>query len=311
MILDLEASSHRQLTHDATDEGYHHHRHYATLADEPSTSPSRAPSRVPSRVPTRTPTRAPTSTPSVLGPNNNFCAKTNFLPVTPTKSGMCSVYNELRAAFNAAIPSTIRARASLFGAAVRLVFHDAGEVDLRFGGDRLGPDGCLSHEGDSAGLTEATSLVNTVIEPLWQQMCDRISRADFWVLFGKLVVEAATAPATTGAAVSVAFQYGRRDNVECEGGAGRLPSAQGDLAEIRRVFLTQMGLTLNDAVTLLGAHSLGHVHISHSGYGFYNNVSSSDQGFTETVNAWDNTPDTLDNDYFIKLTDKVSFLFLF
>ena len=163
----------------------------------------------------------------------------------------------------------------------------------------------MSHEGDSAGLTEATSLVNTVIEPLWQQMCDRISRADFWVLFGKLVVEAATAPATTGAAVSVAFQYGRRDNVECEGGAGRLPSAQGDLAEIRRVFLTQMGLTLNDAVTLLGAHSLGNVHPENSGYGLYKDLFT-DTEFVEQLDAWDKTPDILDNDYFLKLTTIVS-----
>lgn len=122
------------------------------------------------------------------------------------------------------------------------MFHDAGEVDMTNFVDLLGPDGCMCHDGDSAGLTEPTSLVNTVIEPLWQQVCDRISRADFWVLFGKLVVEtAASAP------VSVAYQYGRRDNVECEGGAGRLPSAQGDLSEISRVFVTQMGLTLNDA----------------------------------------------------------------
>lgn len=126
---------------------------------------------------------------------------------------------------------------------MRLVFHDVGEVDIRNSVDLLGPDGCLAQNGDSAGLTEATSLVNTVMEPIWQSVCDRISRADFWVLFGKLVVEAA-APSLVAPLV---YQYGRVDNMVCEGGGGRLPSAQGGLDEFNRVFVNQMGLTMREA----------------------------------------------------------------
>ena len=169
------------------------------------------------------------------------CAKTNFAAATPSKINICSAYFDIASQF--VIPTDLLARSNLFGQAVRLAFHDAGEVDIQSSVDLLGPDGCMAHNGDSAGLTEATSLVNTVMEPIWQSVCDRISRADFWVLYGKMVVEAAA----TAIAVSVPFQYGRRDNVACESGAGRLPSAMGGLSEISRVFESQMGLTLSDA----------------------------------------------------------------
>jgi hypothetical protein len=54
-------------------------------------------------------------------------------------------------------------------------------------------------------------------------------------------------------------------------------------------------------VTLLGAHSLGHTHVQHSGYGFVEPSADPVQ-----LNAWDTTPDILDNEYFIKLATIVS-----
>ena len=55
------------------------------------------------------------------------------------------------------------------------------------------------------------------------------------------------------------------------------------------------------SVTLIGAHSLGHTHIDRSGFGF-------DEPNVDPLllNAWDNTPATFDNDYFLKLTQLVS-----
>lgn len=91
-------------------------------------------------------------------------------------------------------------------------------------------------------MTEATSLVNTVIEPIWQQYCDQISRADFWVLFSKMCAEAAD----PSGLLNISFQWGRKDNAVCVDNH-RMPSAQGGLEEITRVYVTQMGLTLQDA----------------------------------------------------------------
>ena len=93
---------------------------------------------------------------------------------------------------------------------------------MRLVDDKLGPDGCLSSDGSSAGLTEEGSIVMQLLEPMYQQVCNLISRADFWILIGKLVLKEAIHPP-----IEVAFQYGRLDNRDCEGGAGRQPDDQG------------------------------------------------------------------------------------
>ena len=263
----------------------------------------------------------------------NFCAKTNFIAAAPSKTNICSAYSAIKIAFAKALPLATDAlsRANLFGAAVRLPFHDAGEINIGIASDKMGPDGCLAPGSDSAGLIEPTCIVNTVLEPIWQSVCDKISRADFWALFGKIVLEtAASAP------IKINYQYGRKDSVNCVAGAGRLPSAQGNYTEVNQVFVNQMGLTLSDAgkmleldalcsmvdvteycmqcalnyvyvtfcvyvVTLLGAHSLGHVHIANSGYGFVDPTAEPNQ-----LSAWDDTPHILDNGYFVNLAGEVS-----
>ena len=77
------------------------------------------------------------------------------------------------------------------------------------------------------------------------------------VMFAKKAVEYAEPTKT----ISLPYQYGRVDNTACQGGAGRLPGAQGGMGVINKVFVERMGLTLSDAVTLMGAHSLGHVNV--------------------------------------------------
>ena len=170
------------------------------------------------------------------------------------------------------------------------MFHDAGEVDITKT-DLLGPDGCLNVNTDNAGLLETTSPVFITIEPLWQQVCDQITRADFWALLGKAVVEKAAGKN----AISINYQFGRKDNAVCTAGAGRLPSAQGGIGTIQQVFVTQMGLTLDDTVTLIGAHTLGHVHTANSGYGLPNANTNI------LINAWDSTPTVFDNQYYKSL----------
>ena len=53
-------------------------------------------------------------------------------------------------------------------------------------------------------------------------------------------------------------------------------------------------------MTLLGAHSLGHMHINRSGYGFVD-----DKFLLEALNAWDDTPGVLDNDYYKQIIKQV------
>lgn len=156
--------------------------------------------------------------------------------------------------------------------------------------------------------------MSTTFEAIWQDHCDSISRADFWALLGKIVVERAD-PTNS---ISIAYQFGRKDNAQCDAGANRLPNAQLGEDMFQQVFVNQMGLTLNDAgnyiphpiyrvrrftflfvhatVTLLGAHTLGHVHTDVSGYGVPvgRNARPDD-------NAWDSSPASFDNRYYQNL----------
>lgn len=189
------------------------------------------------------------------------------------------------------------ALADIYAKAIRLAFHDAAEFDIR-ASDRSGPDGCLSNSSLNNGLIEPTSLVNTFIEPLWQSVCDLISRADFWAMFSIIMAEEAALPSV----LKIPFSYGRQDSGICHD-YNRLPDAQKGFDEISSLFVTRMGLTLADGVVLQGSHSLGHVHKEISGYfleesGTYTPL---DPRADVTVNAWDTTPDVLDNNYFISM----------
>ena len=178
-----------------------------------------------------------------------FCKKTNGADASPTRESVCSAYSSVSTSFLRSIPSTRRDAASFLGKAVRLTWHDAGEFD-RNSNDTLGPDGCLSFSPDSAGMIEADSIVSTVFEPMWQEVCDKISRADFWAMLGKIVFEYSQYSEVFGfPTVQTNYSYGRKDSKDCSAGYGRLPNAQGADIEINRVFVTQMGLTFSDAGT--------------------------------------------------------------
>jgi catalase (peroxidase I) len=178
----------------------------------------------------------------------SLCSKTNFTPLKATGRRICSAYLDVDSLFNDLLNSNAATTGSIFGSVMRLVFHDAGEINKADDCDRLGPDGCLASDGSSDGLTEDDSITVRFLEPIWQKVCDRISRADFWVLLGNLVLERAIFPA-----IPMFFHYGRKDNVKCEGGAGRLPLDTLGHDEIVRVFVDQMGLSLDDAGNIFKA----------------------------------------------------------
>ena len=138
---------------------------------------------------------------------------------------------------------------------LRLAFHYAGEIDITQA-DKLGPDGCLSNTAENAGLIPfgrvTSTIVDELFEPIFQQYCDTISRADFWAMIGWLSINIASA-----GGIALQYQYGRIDAVTCPVPSTRLPSAQLGRSSINKVFQTQMGLTLVDAVTLIGAHTIG------------------------------------------------------
>jgi L-ascorbate peroxidase len=96
------------------------------------------------------------------------------------------------------------------------------------------------------------------------------------------------------------FNYGRADTQSCGAGAGRLPNAQLGIDNIREVFETQMGLTVEDGITLSGAHTLVHVHAEVSGY---TGAAPAGQPPLAKINAWDNSPAVFDNHYWRRIQD--------
>jgi catalase (peroxidase I) len=142
--------------------------------------------------------------------------------------------------------------------------------------------------------------VDSLFEPIFQKYCDSISRADFWALLGWLSINL-----SSSGAIPISFQYGRKDAVTCSVPRTRLPDAQLGRGAINQVFIAQMGLTLTDAVTLIGAHTIGHVHPAASGYGTAATPTTVTTTADLQTNAWDTTPQTFDNRYFRGLISTV------
>jgi hypothetical protein len=250
---------------------------YPTVAVKPSlittSKPTSSPSQVltskttvkPTAVWTSYPTVYPTKTNTPSQKPNNL-ASTYYPTVTPysfsypicaktkgalvnyknkNNSSMCLTYNSVKAALDnvvTSIGSDQSKLADLYGAAVRLVFHDAVDLDLTKP-DLMGGDGCIGDAVGSGGLIEPTSPIFTVLEPIYQANCDKINRADFFVLFGKLVVEKAE-PTNT---IKLQYQYGRKEVTDCSGYTGRDPDAQLGVDAIKQAFIVQMGLNYVDA----------------------------------------------------------------
>lgn len=157
-------------------------------------------------------------------------------------------------------------RGDFVGAVIRLAFHDAAEFD-QTASDTLRFDGCinLADAGNNGlGPTIAT------LETMWRPHCAFISRADYWYLAAKAVLETVTT--NSPADFAIPFTYGREDVAACTYSdftdleLSRLPGAEHGMDELERVFVTQMGLTLRDATALIGAHTLGRAQAAISGY---------------------------------------------
>ena len=223
-----------------------------------------------------------------------FCRKTHGRPPISNVETICASHYGILTEFNAVAKNYtsmgLLQLSNLLGKATRLVFHDVAEADLSIPGDMMGPDGCLSGDTESTGLLEPNSLVFTVFESIWQKYCDKISRGDFWVFLAKIAFEYAD-PTNI---LKIPFQYGRIDSKDCSAGVGRLPSGIFGFNQIKKLFVQRLGLTMNDTVTLLGAHSLGHTHIANSGFGQDPRTANP----AVHLNSWDNTPYIFDNLYY-------------
>lgn len=234
-------------------------------------------------------------------PGAAVCLKTGGAELSSTKFDICNAYEGIVEEFNELIENGFGDRdrleqSNLFGSSIRSVFHDAGEALVNNPGDFLGPDGCFSTVDDNKGLFEDNSLVVSLMDPIWQKYCDKISRADFFVLFAKLSIEHADSSGT----MNLRYQFGRQDTQDCEYQGNRMPNPQLGQDMFQDFFVGQLGLTVEEGVTLLGAHTIGHVHPENSGYGIVGGGNNN----ALSRNAWSRSPNIFNNDYYINMVNR-------
>ena len=158
------------------------------------------------------------------------------------------------------------------GALVRLVFHDAAGGG---GPNGLGGmNGCLDFVGttDHNGLQSVVATLNTT----WTPYKSKISRADFWLLAGNVAIAYGSTSADPNAPLArglsatpgtliLPFSYGRTDDDTCND-VGFLPAASFNWTQIKNLFSNRMGMTANQAMTILGAHTVGRCEFANSGF---------------------------------------------
>lgn len=153
------------------------------------------------------------------------------------------------------------------GAILRLVFHDAA--------GQGGPNGCIDLAGtsDHKGLEDIVKQLDEIY--LSKNYSSEISRADFWVVAGNLVIEyASTQVRPVGGPVQMdpspgtlylPFRYGRVDAPTCSD-VGWLPDAGYNWSDMKKLFVGRFGFNVQETVAIMGAHSLGRCEYANSGY---------------------------------------------
>jgi len=174
----------------------------------------------------------------------------------------------------------ITTRGDTIGGLVRLSFHDAGTYDVAGTGGR--PDGCILMDAAENGGIKEDSLI---VERIYNESRNVISRADFWALAANVALEEAL---PNGVTRNIPFRWGRLDVSSCNADFGKLPDSEGNLDSVKAWAMNQLGMTEEETVALMGAHTLGRAVPANSGY----------------RGAWVQADAVLDNAYFQDLVDR-------
>jgi len=168
-------------------------------------------------------------------------------------------------------------RGDLAGCLVRLTGHDI--MDFNRENNNGGADGCIDFQDhDNLGLKgcmlESVSerdSSNVSLELMWQEFCQEVSIADFFVIAAEALMEA-TAPrqhrGMWSGSLRRNFKFGRQTALQCS--PEPLPNPTHACDAVEEVFIERMGLSPEQATALMGVHTLGRALPENSGYdGFW------------------------------------------
>ena len=230
-----------------------------TIVESPTTAaPTKAtvttaPTKAPTKVPTKAPTKAPTPTPD-------------------------TTLADIQAAMNAILSIARAANGRLRPKFVRLGFHDC------IGGC----DGCIDLTNfDNNGLEEPIDALAQVIVDHTNE--GGLTRADIWAMAA--MVSAQDAQPNNNDQQAYNFEwYGRSTCTAADGKGGpdrALPSADLETHQLLAFFNGEFGLNERETVAIMGAHSIGTLTQTNSGF--------------DGPRGWTSNTDVLDHRYYSEL----------
>ncbi|KAK3278063.1 hypothetical protein CYMTET_13974 [Cymbomonas tetramitiformis] len=169
-----------------------------------------------------------------------------------------------------------RARGDFIGGVVRLGWHDGSTYSQE--DSNGGMDGCLNFDDPA---NKGLRGIWQELRPVYRNYEDVCSRADFTSLATITVIKAAGGP-------DIEIPYGRVDADECDEDWGRFPSLKKSRDHVRKVF-RRMGFTMQEAVALMGAHTVGRCELKNFGL----------------EGPWAENEHVFDNAYYHKMLDLV------
>jgi len=186
---------------------------------------------------------------------------------------------------------------------VRTAGHDF--MDFRYTSDGTatgGSDGCINFEDDdNKGLPGC--LVSFAVPDLYQQVCERVSLADFFVIaaeavmayrFPKFSWKDRFKAGTLEGKFMRNFRFGRATEKQCKEHVGLMPNPEEGCYDLKRIFIDHIYLDVDKkkswrfTAAISGVHTLGGAHPENSGYD----------------GTWTFDPSVFNSAYFKRLLDK-------